>query len=57
MEINPLIIWNAFITLVAAPILYGIRKNEKEILKPFYKKCADLAGRDNVVFFEQVYVK
>lgn len=34
-----------------------IRKNEKVILKPFYKKCADLAGRDNVVFFEQVYVK
>jgi len=30
MEINPLIVWNAFITLVAAPILYGIRKNENE---------------------------
>ncbi len=34
-----------------------VRENERVILKPFYSKCADLAGRDNVVFFEQVYVQ
>jgi len=33
-----------------------VRRNEREILKPFYIKCADLAGRDNAVFFDWVYV-
>ena len=34
-----------------------VRDNERVVLKPFYSKCADLAGKDGVVFFEQVYVR
>lgn len=34
-----------------------VRENERVILKPFYSKCADLAGKDGIVFFEQVYVR
>ena len=33
-----------------------VRENEKVILRPFYSKCANLAGRDNAVFFDWVYV-
>jgi hypothetical protein len=33
-----------------------VRQNEREILKPFYQKCATLAGKDNAVFFDEVYV-
>lgn len=33
-----------------------VRRNERTILKPFYIKCAGLAGRDNAVFFDWVYV-
>ena len=28
MELTPYLFWNIFITLVLAPVLYGIRKNE-----------------------------
>ena len=30
MEITPYLFWNIFITLVLAPILYGIRSNTAE---------------------------
>jgi hypothetical protein len=30
MELTPYLFWNIFITLVLAPILYSIRKNESE---------------------------
>jgi hypothetical protein len=33
-----------------------VRQNERKILKPFYGKCATLAGRDNAIFFDEVYV-
>ena len=31
MEISAYIIWNVFVTLVLAPILFGIRQNSTEI--------------------------
>lgn len=31
MEISSLILWNAFITLVLAPVLYSIRQNASEL--------------------------
>ena len=31
MEITPYLFWNIFITLVLAPILYGIRQNTAEL--------------------------
>ena len=31
MEISAYIIWNAFVTLVLAPVLYGIKQNSSEI--------------------------
>jgi len=34
-----------------------IRDNERKILVPFYEQCAQLAGKDGIVFFEQVYVQ
>lgn len=33
-----------------------VRENERQILIPFYKRCAELAGRDGDVFFDRVYV-
>ena len=33
-----------------------IRENEKIVLVPFYKKCAQLAGNKNFVFFNEAYV-
>ncbi len=30
MEITPYLFWNIFITLVLAPVLYGIRSNTSE---------------------------
>ena len=30
MELTPYLFWNIFITLVLAPVLYSIRKNETE---------------------------
>ena len=30
MELTPYLFWNIFITLVLAPILYGIRQNSEE---------------------------
>ena len=30
MEINPIILWNAILTLVYAPLIYGIRQNFTE---------------------------
>lgn len=33
-----------------------IRENEKQVLMPFYKRCAELAGNDDFVFFEKAYV-
>lgn len=33
-----------------------VRESERVILKPFYNKCADLTGRDNAIFFDEVYV-
>lgn len=33
-----------------------VRQNERKILKPFYDRCASLAGRDNAIFFDKVYV-
>jgi hypothetical protein len=31
MELSAYIIWNVFVTLVLAPILYGIKQNSAEI--------------------------
>ena len=31
MEVSPYIVWNIFVTLVLAPILFGIRQNATEI--------------------------
>ena len=31
MEISPYIVWNIFVTLVLAPILFSIRQNSTEI--------------------------
>ena len=31
MEISSLVFWNAFITLVLAPVLYSIRQNVSEL--------------------------
>ena len=31
MEVSPYIVWNIFVTLVLAPILFGIRQNSTEI--------------------------
>ena len=31
MEISPIIIWNALLTLVYAPLIYGIRANHNEL--------------------------
>lgn len=31
MEISPYIVWNIFVTLVLAPILFSIRQNTTEI--------------------------
>ncbi len=31
MEISPYIVWNIFVTLVLAPILFGIRQNSTEL--------------------------
>ena len=31
MEINPIIIWNAILSLVYAPLIYAIRSNSNEI--------------------------
>ena len=31
MEVSPYIIWNIFVTLVLAPILFSIRQNSTEI--------------------------
>ena len=31
MELSMMIIWNAIVTLIIAPILYGIRSNTAEI--------------------------
>jgi len=33
-----------------------VRENEKQILKPFYERCAQLAGKDKSIFFDKVYV-
>jgi hypothetical protein len=30
MELTPYLFWNIFITLVLAPVLYGIRQNTEE---------------------------
>ena len=30
MELTPYLFWNIFITLVLAPVLYGIHRNEAE---------------------------
>ena len=31
MELTPYLFWNIFITLVLAPVLYGIRQNGSEL--------------------------
>jgi|TARA_R100000231_G_C5327751_1_gene165386 hypothetical protein len=31
MEISAYIVWNLIVTLILAPLVYGIRKNENEI--------------------------
>lgn len=31
MELSTYLVWNAFITLVLAPLLFSIRKNETEL--------------------------
>jgi uncharacterized membrane protein len=31
MEVSPYIVWNIFVTLVLAPILFSIRQNSTEI--------------------------
>ena len=30
MELSPIIIWNAILTLIYAPLVYGIRTNDNE---------------------------
>jgi len=34
-----------------------VRANERMVLVPFYERCAQLAGKDGVVFSERIYVK
>jgi len=34
-----------------------IKENEIKVLKQFYSKCADLAGKRDAILFDQVYVK
>ncbi len=34
-----------------------IRDNERKILVPFYERCAHLAGKDTIVFFDEAYVR
>lgn len=31
MEVSPYIVWNIFVTLVLAPILFSIRQNSEEL--------------------------
>lgn len=31
MEISPYIVWNIFVTLVLAPVLFSIRQNSEEL--------------------------
>ena len=35
MEITPYIVWNLFITLVLAPLLYSIRQNSTELKRQY----------------------
>jgi hypothetical protein len=34
-----------------------VRENERKILVPFYERCAQLAGKDRIVFFDEAYVQ
>ena len=34
-----------------------VRENERKILVPFYERCAQLAGKDRIVFFDEAYVR
>tara|TARA_B100001939_G_scaffold304321_1_gene282566 strand:+ start:882 stop:1136 length:255 start_codon:yes stop_codon:yes gene_type:complete len=45
---TPYIIWNVFITLVLAPLMFGIRKNESELKRQdilLNKTREEIAGR------------
>jgi hypothetical protein len=45
---TPYIIWNVFITLVLAPLMFGIRKNEGELKRQdilLNKTREEIAGR------------
>jgi len=45
---TPYIIWNVFITLVLAPLMFGIRKNEAELKRQdilLNKTREEIAGR------------
>jgi mannitol-1-phosphate/altronate dehydrogenase len=50
MELSSYLIWNAFITLVLAPVLYSIRENAKEAkrLDVLLNKTREEIARDYV---------
>ena len=50
MEISAYIIWNVFVTLVLAPIVYGIRQNSAEIKRQdiLLNKTREEIARDYV---------
>ncbi len=50
MELSSYLIWNAFITLVLAPVLYSIRENAKEAkrLDVLLNKTRDEIAREYV---------
>ena len=50
MELTPYLFWNIFITLVLAPVLYGIRQNTEEAkrLDILLNKTREEIARDYV---------
>ena len=50
MEISAYIIWNVFVTLVLAPIVYGIRQNSSELKRQdiLLNKTREEIARDYV---------
>ena len=54
MELSSYLIWNAFITLVLAPVLYSIRENAKEAkrLDVLLNKTREEIAREYVTITE-----
>jgi|TARA_R110000737_G_scaffold43696_1_gene64185 hypothetical protein len=54
MELSSYLIWNAFITLVLAPVLYSIKENAKEVkrLDVLLNKTREEIAREYVTKIE-----